>query len=212
MPLKKGKSEKVIGENISEMMHSGHPQAQSVAAAMANAGKGKHCNGGPMKMKGYDGGGTISSQAGADISKGFTGATGSAGITQGIANLGKALGIGGKADGGTIQAGISQAAANGGVPHTQTATVQSVQSGISAAFGGKAKGGMLHAEDKTAGGKIEARSPSEKAEVKGDSPKNDKVLVMGSEDEFVLKRSVMHSKNPGEAAKKEVNKALKKGK
>ena len=39
MPLKKGKSSKVISGNIREMMHSGHPQKQAVAAAMRMAGK-----------------------------------------------------------------------------------------------------------------------------------------------------------------------------
>jgi hypothetical protein len=39
MPLKKGKSEKVIAENIREMRKAGHPQQQAVAAAMRTAGK-----------------------------------------------------------------------------------------------------------------------------------------------------------------------------
>ncbi len=39
MPLKKGKSKKVISSNIREMMRSGHPQKQAVAAAMRQAGK-----------------------------------------------------------------------------------------------------------------------------------------------------------------------------
>ena len=34
MPLHKGKSKKVIGENIKEMEESGHSKAQSVAAAL----------------------------------------------------------------------------------------------------------------------------------------------------------------------------------
>lgn len=34
MPLKRGTSPKVVSQNIREMMHSGHPQKQAVAAAM----------------------------------------------------------------------------------------------------------------------------------------------------------------------------------
>lgn len=41
MPLKKGRSKKVISENIREMMHSGHPQKQAIAAAMRQAGKSR---------------------------------------------------------------------------------------------------------------------------------------------------------------------------
>lgn len=39
MPLKSGKSKKVISENIREMRSSGHPEAQSVAAALSQARK-----------------------------------------------------------------------------------------------------------------------------------------------------------------------------
>ena len=39
MPLKRGKSKRVISENIREMVRSGHPQKQAVAAALDTARK-----------------------------------------------------------------------------------------------------------------------------------------------------------------------------
>lgn len=41
MPLKKGKSKKVISSNIRELRHSGRPQKQAVAIAMKKAGKSR---------------------------------------------------------------------------------------------------------------------------------------------------------------------------
>lgn len=41
MPLKKGKSKKVISENIGELIHSGRKKDQAVAIAMSEAGKSR---------------------------------------------------------------------------------------------------------------------------------------------------------------------------
>ena len=41
MPLLRGKSNKVVSENISRLQHEGYPQAQAVAISLNVAGKSK---------------------------------------------------------------------------------------------------------------------------------------------------------------------------
>ena len=40
-PLRKGKSKRAISDNIAELMHSGMPHDQAIAAALNKAGKSK---------------------------------------------------------------------------------------------------------------------------------------------------------------------------
>lgn len=51
MPLHKGSSREVVSENISEMVHSGHPQRQAVAAALSNARRSKRKRGRHRKKR-----------------------------------------------------------------------------------------------------------------------------------------------------------------
>lgn len=46
MPLKPGKSQAVVSQNISEMIHSGHPRRQAIAAALNTARKAMAAGGG----------------------------------------------------------------------------------------------------------------------------------------------------------------------
>lgn len=39
MPLKKGKSKKIVSQNINELVRSGKPKKQAIAIAMDKAGK-----------------------------------------------------------------------------------------------------------------------------------------------------------------------------
>jgi len=51
MPLKSGRSKKVIGENISELIRSGRPRAQAIAIAMDKAGMVREFNSRNVKGK-----------------------------------------------------------------------------------------------------------------------------------------------------------------
>lgn len=62
MPLKKGKSQSTISSNISEMIHSGHPRDQAIAAALSTARKMK-AGGGPFADMSYDKGDMSYTQA-----------------------------------------------------------------------------------------------------------------------------------------------------
>ena len=48
MPLKQGKSDEAISENISRLVHEGYPQDQAVAIAYSEAGRSKSKDTGAM--------------------------------------------------------------------------------------------------------------------------------------------------------------------
>lgn len=61
MPLIKSASKEAIGTNISEMVHSGHPRNQAIAAALETARRAKRARGGGVHVgpiKGDEGGRT----------------------------------------------------------------------------------------------------------------------------------------------------------
>ena len=62
MPLIKGSSKSTVSKNISEMMHSGYPQKQAIAAALnvANKARNKRADGG--MLLGYAKGGEATKQ------------------------------------------------------------------------------------------------------------------------------------------------------
>lgn len=55
MPLEKGSSRKVISTNIREMMDSGYPQKQAVAASLSSARRSKKGGDRMARRKGHRG-------------------------------------------------------------------------------------------------------------------------------------------------------------
>lgn len=55
MPLKKGASKAVISHNVREMLASGHPHDQAVAAALNTAEKVRKTGTGKKQVKKYGG-------------------------------------------------------------------------------------------------------------------------------------------------------------
>ena len=143
------------------------------------------------------------------------------------------------ADGGSVpvqgaNTNAALSAMGSAVSNPQQAGGSSIGSKIIGMFTGKTKGGEVkkhdaknlkqldssmhkffkeEAEEKTKGGKVEARNEEEEATHKNDSKKDDKIPILASEGEFVVKRSIMNSKDaPKKAAKAIKEEKEKKGK
>jgi hypothetical protein len=167
-------------------------------------------------LKKYSDGGQISSSSSrAEVAKSFSGATGSSGISQGISNIKSMLGMG-HAEGGKVS------------KHDKRNLKQlndSLNKFFKEEASEKAKGGVVEqtqgkaqADKDTKGGSMYELSSSlkkggkvpGKAKVKGDSKKNDTTLALLSPGEFVVKRSIMNSKDAPKKAAKAIEKEKRK--
>lgn len=88
-------------------------------------------------------------------------------------------------------------------PNAMSKGAANLIKGIGMAVMAASKGGMANS-----GGKVDAKSSSQKAEKSGNSYSNDKIPAMLSEGEIVLPRSVTQSKDPQGAAAKFVAQVL----
>jgi hypothetical protein len=142
------------------------------------------------------GGKTVDSQSAAPT-------TGPAALQSGMSNLVSALGKPGKQQVATGQdQETSKQDTQASQPVTNPVGGQATSAdaqGITSTFAG-AGGGMTH--DYRSGGKVNAKSPKEKAVKQGNDYANDKIPAVLSEHEIVLPRSVTLSKDPvAESAK-----------
>jgi len=139
MPLKSGKSDEVVGENISRLVHEGKPQKQAIAIAMSEAGRSKDTG---MKNSKYN----MSSSSLGTSGVGSTGGTPSSTIITG--DVGGSSTVAGKTTGYNIStdtddAGTSEGAkkaaetrkAHGAIPGGR----QSQANTIKAAYEGRAQ-------------------------------------------------------------------------
>lgn len=137
------------------------------------------------------------------------------------------------AEGGAVPTATPVPAASPSLPGAASFSESFKKGGGSSAMMGKAHGGEIKKKDNRKdigddnkagslyemesslknGGEIKAKNKDQKAEVKGDSEKNDKIPILASEGEFMIKRSIMKSKDaPKKAAaaiKKEKDKKKK---
>ena len=150
------------------------------------------------------GGKTVDSQSAAPT-------TGPAALQSGMSNLVSALGKPGKQQVATGQdQETSKQDTQASQPVTNPVGGQATSAdaqGITSTFAG---GGMTH--DYRSGGKVNAKSPKEKAVKQGNDYANDKIPAVLSEHEIVLPRSVTLSKDPVAASAKFVQAVIAKRK
>lgn len=116
MPLIKSASRAAVGTNIGEMLASGHPRAQAIAAALDTARRAKRAPGGPVMPPAAGLGALPATQGGIGSLAGRPPPTGTPGLPTGISPMGRPPGPPPMAAPGSHGGGLGALGAPPGAP------------------------------------------------------------------------------------------------